>query len=197
MSDVALVTDAGDRITLDLDRWRAEPDAAELALLSWLPDPVLDIGCGPGRVTAAIAAAGRPSLGIDPSPVAVHEATRRGAAALRRSVFGPLPGEGRWGSALLLDGNIGIGGDPSALLARVAQLLRRGGHAVVEVDAPGTPTEELLVRIEVSSGAPDGQWFPWARVGADAVASILATTDLVLVGLESGDGRWFAHAVKG
>ena len=41
---------------------------------------------------------------------------RRGGAALRRDVFAPLPGEGRWYTALLADGNVGIGGDPVALL---------------------------------------------------------------------------------
>ena len=31
---------------------------------------------------------------------------------LRRDLFAPLPGEGRWHHVLLADGNIGIGGDP-------------------------------------------------------------------------------------
>ena len=41
-----------------------------------------------------------------------------GGPALVRSVFETLPGEGRWDTVLLMDGNIGIGGDPAALLGR-------------------------------------------------------------------------------
>ena len=36
----------------------------------------------------------------------------RGVNVLERSVFAGVPGQGRWRSVLLLDGNIGIGGDP-------------------------------------------------------------------------------------
>ena len=46
----------------------------------------------------------------------------RGAPALCRSVFDPLPAEGRWAAVLALDGNIGIGGDPVAFLDRMRHL---------------------------------------------------------------------------
>ncbi|MGH9215053.1 MAG: methyltransferase domain-containing protein, partial [Acidimicrobiales bacterium] len=114
----SLVGTGGEAIELPVERWHGPPDEVELALLDTLPDPVLDVGCGPGRMVAALGAAGRPALGVDPSPAAVAEAVRRRAAVLARSVFGPLPGEGRWGTVLLLDGSIGIGGDPEALLNR-------------------------------------------------------------------------------
>ena len=103
-----------------------------------MPDPVLDVGCGPGRIVAALAAEGRIALGVDPSPAAIAEAARRAPRAAP-SVFDPLPGERRWGTVLLLDGNVGIGGDPVALLARAAWLLRPGGVVVAEVDPPGRP----------------------------------------------------------
>ena len=67
-----------------------------------------------------------------PSPAPL----RLGGPALRRSVFDPLPGEGRWGTALLLDGNIGIGGDPRALLAPDWRELRRPGRPVDRRDGP-------------------------------------------------------------
>ncbi|MDP9442781.1 MAG: hypothetical protein M3P34_11540, partial [Actinomycetota bacterium] len=66
------------------------------------------------------------------------------------SVFGALPGEGRWATALLIDGNIGIGGDPVALLRRVAELLRPAGVVLVELDAPGAPTEVVTVRMSTA-----------------------------------------------
>lgn len=194
MSDATLVTKAGEVIDLPVERWRDHPDSVEMGLLADLPDPVLDVGCGPGRIVAALAASGRVALGIDPSPAAVEEAQRRRAPVLQRSVFGDLPGERRWGAVLLLDGNVGIGGDPGVLLCRVASLLRRGGQVVAEVEGPGTDTESLTVRIE-SAGAA-GPWFPWARVGVDGFDRLATRAGLTLLDTSSEDGRWFGTAVK-
>ena len=198
---VALVTDAGEVLDMDVDRWHADVDDVEVALLATLPDPVLDVGCGPGRSVAALAAAGRPALGVDPSPAAVQVASRRRVPVLLRSVFAPLPGERRWGAVLLLDGNVGIGGDPVALLARAGELVRPGGHVVAEVAPPGTPTDTLTVRLESTGGVGGGAggagpWFPWARVGADAVGGLAVAAGLEPRGLDVGAGRWFARAVR-
>ena len=130
----------GSVVELHVDRWRAEADDVERELLDTLLDPVMDVGCGPGRIVAALAGAGRAALGVDVSDAAVAEARRRGAAALGRSVFAPLPGERRWASIVLFDGNIGIGGDPVVLLARVADLFAPDGVVLVEVDPPGVPS---------------------------------------------------------
>ena len=187
-----LASRCGTTIDLRVDRWWGRCDVVEEALLAGLPDPILDVGCGPGRVAAALVAGGRPALGIDTSPVAVAEARRRGAPVLRRSVFDPLPGEGRWGAVLLLDGNVGIGGDPVALLARAARLARPGGAVAVEVEPPGRPSTALTVRIEAPDTLP-GPWFPWARVSADGIAAVAAAAGLAVAGLDAAGGRWFAR----
>lgn len=114
-------------LPLEVERWCAAPDAADLTVLECCRGTVLDIGCGPGRLVAALAALGRPTLGIDVSPEAVARTVRTGGSALRRSVFDPLPREGSWGTTLLIDRNIGIGGDPGALLGRVAHLVADDG----------------------------------------------------------------------
>lgn len=189
-----LRTRRGATLPLHVDRWRGGPDAFERQLLETIADPVLDVGCGPGRVAAALVADGRLALGIDPSPAAAVEATARGAVVLQRSVFGPLPGEGRWGSVILLDGNVGIGGDPVRLLCRIGELLRPGGHALVEVEPPGAPNETVTVRIEHPDGA--SPWFPWARVGADGFAATATEAGLVTEAVESSGDRWFARAAK-
>ena len=128
----------GTQISLPVGRWHARADAADELMLDRCTGATLDIGCGPGRLTVALGARGVPVLGVDVSPVAVRLTKRGGGTALQRDVFGRMPGVGRWQHALLADGNIGIGGDPFALLRRVAALLGVGGTALVEVAAPGT-----------------------------------------------------------
>jgi SAM-dependent methyltransferase len=184
----------GVTVALDVERWRADADQVERALLDTLADPVMDVGCGPGRIVAALAEDGRVALGVDVSPAAVAETRRRGAAALGRSIFAPLPGERRWASVVLFDGNIGIGGDPVALLARVADLLAPGGAALIEVDPPGVASQTLTVRIEHADHR--GPWFPWARVSADDIDPHLLAAGLRPDGIECHDARWFARASK-
>ena len=117
----------GERITLPTERWRAEPSPGDELLLRHCAGPTLDIGCGPGRLTAALQERGVPALGTDVSPVAVRLTRAAGAMAVRRDVFERQPGEGRWRHALLADGNIGIGGDPVRLLRRVRSVLGGAG----------------------------------------------------------------------
>ncbi|MEU6239329.1 SAM-dependent methyltransferase, partial [Kitasatospora sp. NPDC047058] len=118
-----------------------------------------------------------------------------GGAALCRSVFDRLPGEGRWGGALLADGNVGIGGDPAALLERCAELLAPGGTLLVEV-AGEVVDERCTARVE----GPDGRLgppFPWARVGADAAARYGGRAGLVETERWTSYGRRFVALVKG
>ncbi len=154
-------------LPLDVERWCAAPDAADTALLRRCRGPVLDIGCGPGRLVAALTSYGLSALGVDVSPAAVDRTRVAGGAVLRRSVFEPLPAEGRWATALLADGNVGIGGDPVALLTRVRQLVAPGGRLLVEAAAYDVD-ERLTVRVEDSRGR-HGSDFPWARLGVDAL----------------------------
>ncbi len=109
--------DTGAAIGLPLARWLSPVTAIDQQILARVLEPVIDIGCSPGRHLQALARRGVPVLGVDVSAVAVAIAHCRGARAIRASVFDELPGSGRWRTALLLDGNIGIGGDPAALLA--------------------------------------------------------------------------------
>jgi len=154
-------------LPLEVERWCAEPDTADDTVLARSRGAVLDIGCGPGRLVAALAARGRTVLGIDVSPAAVARTIRIGGSALRRSVFDPLPREGSWETALLIDGNIGIGGDPRALLTRVAQLVAPGGLLLAET-APLDVDERVRVRV-FDGIATEGTAFPWARVGTEAL----------------------------
>lgn len=152
---------------LEVERWLADADAGDESVLARCRGAVLDVGCGPGRLVAALAGRGHRALGVDVSPAAVTRTVRRGGTALCRSVFGPLPGEGRWSTVLLIDGNIGIGGDPAALLDRAAELLAPGGRVIAEA-APVEVDERYEVRLDDGRGTL-GVPFPWARVGPEAL----------------------------
>jgi SAM-dependent methyltransferase len=185
---VRLRSDRGHLLPLRVDRWYAEPCHAEHELLARAIPPVLDVGCGPARHTLALLARGVPAVGVDIAAGAVRVARGRGAPVLHRSVFDRLPNEGAWGTALLLDGNVGIGGDPVSLLARIRRALRSRGRVLLELEGPGTPTESFLARIE---GSGSGSWFPWARVGTDAIATVARGAGLALGEVWSADDRWF------
>ncbi|MFJ2262981.1 class I SAM-dependent methyltransferase [Streptomyces sp. NPDC087844] len=133
-------------LPLEVERWCARADAVDLEILGRCEGSVLDIGCGPGRLVAELAGQGRRVLGIDVSAAAVSRTERLGGPALRRSVFEPLPAEGRWDTALLVDGNVGIGGDPRALLARLSDLLVPAGLLIAET-VPMDVDERLRVHI--------------------------------------------------
>ncbi|WP_216586147.1 class I SAM-dependent methyltransferase [Streptomyces brasiliscabiei] len=157
-------------LPLEVERWCARADAVDLQALERSEGCVLDVGCGPGRLVAELAARGRPALGIDVSRAAVAHTLRLGGQALTRSVFEPLPGEGRWGTVLLLDGNLGIGGAPSALLRRLAELLCPGGLLIAET-VPMDVDERAEVRLVGGAGTEGaaGTAFPWARLGTPAL----------------------------
>jgi SAM-dependent methyltransferase len=176
---------------LPLDRWIAAADAADDAVLALAQPPVLDLGCGPGRHLAALRQAGKAGLGVDLSPVAVRLARRRGAAAIPRDVFGDVPWAGHWRTALLLDGNIGIGGAPGALLRRTRELLAAGGAALVELDPPGAATYRTRLRIEAPGVV--SEWFRWARVGIDGIGPLAERAGLAVESTSCAGGRWLAR----
>ena len=161
------------------------------SLLSRCSGPTLDVGAGPGRLTVALAERGVPALAIDVTPYAVSLARSRGALALRRDVFGYLPGMGRWATALLADGNIGIGGDPAVLLRRIRDLLRPGGTIVAEIEPAGAPLRRAQVRLRTPDRS--GTWFPWAWAGVDQIGALAESSALQVALVWADAGRWFTE----
>jgi SAM-dependent methyltransferase len=184
--------DDGRTADLPLAVWAGTQRPGDLGLLTRCLGPTVDLGCGPGRLTALLTGRGVPALGVDIAPYAVRLTRSRGGLAVRRDLFGPLPGEGRWQHVLLADGNVGIGGDPALLLRRCARLLRPHGSLLCETDPPGTGLRLTRTRLEPPSG-PASEWFLWAHVGPEAVAALAAGAGLYWVGRWTDHGRWFAE----
>jgi SAM-dependent methyltransferase len=175
----------------DASAWLHVADPIDTRVLHDLDGPVLDVGCGPGRHVVALAERGVVTLGIDVALVALSVARMRGAPALERSIFARVPGAGRWRTALLLDGNVGIGGDPEALLHRIRELLAPRGMVVLEADPARSPDIARTVRLEIKGRA--GPWFELAHVAVDEIACLADVAGFSVARQWTDGGRHFAH----
>ncbi|MCU1563080.1 MAG: hypothetical protein JWN05_1459 [Arthrobacter sp.] len=187
--------DAGRRgceVTLDVLGWCSETSVLERNLLQTLQGPVLDIGCGPGRMLSAARSLGLSALGIDTSAEAVNLACGRGARALEQSVFAPVPQSGNWRSALLLDGNIGIGGNVARLLRRCRQLITPLGTLLVEVD-PDDDIDAAYQAVLEDSEGNRSEPFAWARTGRRGLEARATAAGWALAPTEHLQGRTFCR----
>lgn len=186
-----VVREDGATRLLPTSLWSAGSTATDDALFV---DPchgaTLDVGCGPGRLTEAIASRGIEVLGIDTSAEAVRLTRARGVMALHRDVYDPIPHYSGWRHIILADGNIGLGGNPLRLLERVRQLLHENGTALVEVAGRGVKSEIEQLRLQVgdSISAP----FKWSVVGADDIEQVAAAAGLHVMGFRTQDERTVA-----
>ena len=171
--------DSESPLPLDVLRWSGAADVVDMLVVARCEPPVIDLGCGPGRMVQALSESGRAALGVDMSSVAVGLSMARGGLALRRRINQPLPAEGRWGTALLMDGNVGMGGDVATLLARCAQLVRPGGLVICEVDRVSGRHESRIVVLRTEDATSVA--LPWSRIGATALLQAAKSLDLLLV----------------
>jgi SAM-dependent methyltransferase len=180
----------GTDIPLAAEDWsRSRP--GDESIVARCHGATLDVGCGAGRITAALTAAGVPALGIDISAKAVFLSRSRGAMAWQQDVFAPAPDIGRWQHVVLIDGNIGIYGDAAALLKRCKELLRQGGTVIVEASAPGTGSHRLLVRL--IHGSTPSRPFSWLVSDAKGIKAVGAGLGLLPIAEWAANGRWFVE----
>lgn len=187
---VEVVDSDGVARPLPVENWLAlGPVDCEL-LVDPCTGTTIDVGCGPGRLTAALAANGVFAVGIDVSTEAVRRTRVRGVAALRRDVFATVPATGLWDHALLADGNIGIGGDPVRLLRRVRQLIGASGTILVELSPPGIGLvhEKFCFRLDGHVTLP----FVWSSVGGDAIDLVAQAAGLRVETTNCAAGRYVA-----
>jgi ubiquinone/menaquinone biosynthesis C-methylase UbiE len=101
--------------------------------------PVLDVGCGSGRLTVSLAAGGRDVTGIDVNQRQLVGAEKRARTAgvpvrwLHADMNGPLPfAEAEYGAAVSRL-SLMIADDPPATLREVARTVSAGGPVVTAV----------------------------------------------------------------
>lgn len=182
-------------VTMPSARWVDGTGESDEVVLASCQGPTVDVGCGPGRMTFALAAQGICALGIDVVPEAVAQTRARGASAILRNVFSRVPGEGRWHTALLADGNIGIGGDPARLLRRVSELVSGHGRIVVDLSEPGVGLSTRELRLQV--GGRCSEPFAWSLLSPEVLPEVAAEAGLRIGEVREHRARWFAVLHKG
>lgn len=180
----------GRLVPLNVARWSGPVDSADESMLAQAQGPVLDVGCGPGRLTAALHERGVDVVGLELVPELPVLARRAGAPVLLGDVFEPVPGAGTWRTVLLADGNVGIGGDPVRMLRRARSLLAPGGRVVCELHPDGDSAASGPVRLE-GLGITSA-WFPWALLGRAALAETARAAGLTPVTTWETGGRMFS-----
>ena len=179
----------GRLLPLPVTRWSGPVSAADESMLARATGPVLDVGCGPGRLTAALHRRGTEVTGLELLPDVPVLARAAGAPLLVGDVFGPL--RGGWGTVLLADGNIGIGGDAARLLRRVASRLAPGGRVLCEL----VPYDDVSGPVRLEGLGVTSSWFGWALPGRRTLPTLARTAGLAVREDWECDGRAFAELV--
>jgi SAM-dependent methyltransferase len=178
---------------LPVQTWCREADAVDLALLDLCHGHTVDLGCGPGRLTAALHRRGVEVLGLELLPEVPVLARRAGAPLLLGDVFAPVPRTGAWRTVLLADGNVGIGGDAVRMLRRVRALLAGDGRLLCELHPEAEAGPAGPVRLEGLGVA--SSWFPWALLGGAALPAAAGSAGLAVEDTWEHSGRAFAALV--
>jgi arsenite methyltransferase len=160
----------------------------------WLNIPpggiALDVGCGPGSVTASLARAAGPdglALGVDISEPMLARAVRAEAGpqiGFLRADAQRLPLRDETVDAVISVAVLQLIPDPAAALAEMARVLRPGGRLAVMVPTAGLAA--LLLRI-----------LPVHLFGEDEIGDILEDRGFIAVRTKSLGAIQWVHGKRG
>jgi hypothetical protein len=111
-------------------------------------------------------------------------------AVAHQDLFHPIPEEGGWDTALVADGNVGIGGDPVRVLTRAREVAHPAGRVVVELSRPGTGLR--VDRVHLRVGELRSSTFSWARVDPDRIGDVAGLAGLRVRDMRHRTHRWWA-----
>jgi SAM-dependent methyltransferase len=119
---------------------------AERQLLDRVADgPVLDLGCGAGRVALHLQDAGQEVVAVDNSPGAIAVAAARGVMDARLADLRDPPSDRPWRTVLLMCGNLGLAGgwdDTRSLLRRLHEITALGAQLLCDSFDPTLLTDD-------------------------------------------------------
>ena len=114
---------------------------------------------------------------------------------LQRSIFDACARERTLGTALLLDGNIGIGGASGRAAPKRCRDPADDTRPGPCGDRPTRDTtRSRTVRLE--HGGTHGPWFAWADIGVDNLDELADDPGLRVRDVWTDTGRWFAQLDK-
>ena len=134
-----VVCSGAESLDLDLERWSGDADPVDLLVVSRCEPPVVDLGCGPGRMLGRTEPVRSAGLGHRHVGGRGADQSRPGGSGTASPVSERLPAEGRWGTVLLVDSNVGMGGDVEGLLAPLLRADPGRGAGDLR-GGPGCPT---------------------------------------------------------
>ncbi len=179
--------------------------AAERRALRHARGPVLDVGCGAGRVALELQHRGTEVVGLDASPEAARAAALRGLDEVWTGRLEEVGGRlGEFDTLILFGNNVGIFESPEGVRAALTWLggcCRPGTRVLAESTSPhfaGAPgLDRRYVRSNVERGlAPGhlrvryhydgavGPWFTWVFLALGELRAALAGTGWRVEGVE-------------